>query len=369
MTIPVSRPSLGPEELRAVEEVFRSGWLGMGSVTRRFEEALERHLGCKHAVAVNTGTSALHIALCAFGIGRGDQVLVPSITFAASVQAIVATGATPVFCEVDERTMLVDVADVARRIGPRTRAVMPVHLYGSACDMDALLALAERHGVALIEDAAHAFGTEDRGRRIGGFGHATCFSFDPIKTVTCGEGGAVTLADDARADAIRRLRMLGITPEPGPSGHREVVSEGFRYHMPDFCAAIGLAQLAKIDAFVARRRAICRSYDTAFAALRHVRVRPVDWTAVAPHIYVVRVQGRPRADLIAALRAAGVEAGVHYVANHVQPFFRRFATDPLPVAERVWQEIVTLPLHCAMTDADVRTVIDAVVAWDRGTGA
>lgn len=369
MPISVSRPSLGPEELRAVEDVFRSGWLGLGTVTRRFEEALERHLGCKHAVAVNTGTSALHIALSAFGIGRGDEVIVPSITFAASVQAILASGATPVFAEVDEGTMLVDVADVARRIGPRTRAVMPVHLYGSACDMDALLALAERHGFWVIEDAAHAFGTVHHGRRIGSFGHATCFSFDPIKTVTCGEGGAVTLADDARAEAIRRLRVLGITTEPGPSGQREVVSEGFRYHLPDFCAAIGLAQLAKVDGFVARRQVICRAYDAAFATLRHVRLRPVDWDAVAPHIYVVRVHGRPRADLTTALRAAGVDSGVHYVANHEQPFFRRFATGPLPVAERVWREIVTLPLHCAMTDADVRTVIDAVVAWDRGAGA
>lgn len=352
-----------------MEDVFRSGWLGLGKVTRRFEEALERHLGCKHAVAVNTGTSALHIALSAFGIGRGDEVVVPSITFAASVQAILATGATPVFADVEERTMLVDVADVARRIGPRTRAVMPVHLYGSACDMDALLALAERHGCWVIEDAAHAFGTIHQGRRIGSFGHATCFSFDPIKTVTCGEGGAVTLADDARADVIRRLRVLGITSEAGPSGQREVVSEGFRYHMPDFCAAIGLAQLAKVEGFVARRRAICRAYDAAFEALPHIRPRPVDWDTVAPHIYVVRVQGRPRADLMTALRAAGVDSGVHYVANHLQPFFRRFATGPLPVAERVWQEIVTLPLHCDMTDADVRTVIDAVAAWDGGAGA
>jgi dTDP-4-amino-4,6-dideoxygalactose transaminase len=369
MAISVSRPSLGAEELRAVEDVFRSGWLGQGSVTRRFEEALERHLGCKHAVAVNTGTSALHIALSAFGIGRGDEVVVPSITFAASVQAILATGATPVFADVEERTMLVDVADVARRIGLRTRAVMPVHLYGSACDMAALLALAERHGFWVVEDAAHAFGTVHDGRHIGSFGHATCFSFDPIKTVTCGEGGAVTLADDARADAIRRLRVLGITPEAGPSGHREVVSAGFRYHLPDFCAAIGLAQLAKVDAFVARRREICRAYDAAFAELRHVRLRPVDWDVVAPHIYVVRVQGRLRADVMAALRRAGADSGVHYVANHLQPFFRPFATEPLPVAERVWQEILTLPLHCDMTDADVRTVVDAVVAWDRGTTA
>jgi perosamine synthetase len=364
MAISVSRPSLGPEEIQAVEEVFGSGWLGMGTVTRDFEEALERYLGCKHVVAVNTGTSALHIALSAFGIGPGDEVVVPSITFAASVQAILATGATPVFCDVDAETALADVADVARRITPRTRAVMPVHLYGSPCDMDALLAVAARHGIAVIEDAAHAFGSTSAGRRIGSFGDATCFSFDPIKAITCGEGGAVALADDARADVIRRRRALGIAPEPGASGHREVTSEGFRYHMSDFCAAIGLAQLAKLEGFLRRRRAICRAYDAAFTGLRRVRVPRADWDAIAPHIYVVRVDAGAPAAMMGALRSAGVDTGVHYVASHVQPYFRRWATVELPVADRLWREIVTLPLHCAMTDADVRTVIDAVLAWD-----
>ena len=364
MGIPVSRPSLGAEELAAIAAVFRSGWLGLGAVTRSFEDALARYLGCKHVVAVNSGTSALHSALSAFGVGPGDEVVVPAITFAASVQAILATRAVPVFCDVDEATGLADVGDVARRLTPRTRAIMPVHLYGTPCGMDALLALAERHGAWVIEDAAHAFGSYDDGRRIGSFGHATCFSFDPIKTITCGEGGAVALGDDARAATLRHERVLGITAEPGPGGYREVTSAGFRHHMPDFCAAIGLAQLAKLDGFLARRRAICRAYDAAFAGLRHVRIRPVDWDVIAPHLYVVRVRDRPRASLTTALAAAGVDTAVHYVANHLQPFFRRYAAAPLPVSEKLWQEIVSLPLHCEMTDADVRTVIDAVAAWD-----
>ena len=364
MPIAISRPSLGAEELRAVESVFQSGWLGLGRVTRDFEEALERYLGCRHAVAVNSGTSALHIALSAFDIGPGTEVIVPSITFAASVQAILATGAVPVFCDVDARTGLADLADVERRITPRTRALMPVHLYGGVCDVDAWLALAERHGCWVIEDAAHAFGSSHRGRRIGSFGHATCFSFDPIKTITCGEGGAVALGDGGRADVIRRRRALGIETEAGAAGHREVVSEGFRYHLSNLSAAIGLAQLAKVDDFIRRRRAICHAYEAAFRALRHVRIPVVGWDAVAPHIYVVRVDPLRRAGFTAALLQAGVETGLHYVANHVQPYFRRHATAPLPVAERFWQEIVTLPLHCALSDADVRTVIAAVVAWD-----
>ena len=364
MTIAISRPSLGTEELQAVEAVFQLGWLGLGAVTRTFEEALERYPGCQHAVAVNSGTSAIHIALSAFDIGPGDEVIVPSITFAASVQAILATGATPVFCDVEERTGLADVADVAQRITPRTRALMPVHLYGSLCDMDALLALASRQGCWVIEDAAHAFGSSDKGRRIGSFGHATCFSFDPIKAITCGEGGAVALGDGVRADAIRRLRALGITAEAGAGGYREVVSAGFRYHLSNVAAAIGIVQLGKVERFVERRRAICRAYDAAFGALRRVRMPAIDWAAVAPHLYVVRVPADRRAAFVAALQHAGVETGLHYVANHIQPYFRRYATAPLPVAERLWQELVTIPLHCELGDGDVRTVIDAVVAWD-----
>ena len=358
MTISVSRPSLDEDELRAVGRVFESGWLGLGAVARAFEEALEQSLGCRHAVAVNSGTSALHLALRAAGVGPGDEVVVPSITFAASIQAILACGATPVFCEAHPDTILIDVDDVACRVTPRTKAVMPVHLGGSPCDMDRLLALAADRHLRVVEDAAHAFGSTYRGRRIGGFGDLTCFSFDPIKNITCGEGGAVTLADDTLAADIRRLRVLGI--EAGI-----VESDGFRYHMPDFCAAVGLAQLAKLDGFLARRRAICRAYDAAFHGLRQVRIRPVDYDATAPHIYIVGIQGGRRADFIAALAAAGVATALHYRPNHLQPHFRRFAVASLPVSEQLGQEIATLPLHCGLTDRDVATVIDAVVGWDR----
>jgi perosamine synthetase len=356
--ISISRPSLGEEELRAVGHVFASGWLGLGAVTRAFEEALEHLVGCGHAIAVNSGTSALHLALRAVGVGPGDEVVVPSITFAASIQAILVSGASPVFCEAHADTILMDVDDVARRITPRTKAVMPVHLGGTPCDMDGLLALAADHRVRVVEDAAHAFGSTYRGRRIGGFGDVTCFSFDPIKNITCGEGGAVALGDDTLAADIRRRRVLGI--EAGV-----VESDGFRYHMPDFCAAVGLSQLAKLDGFLARRRAICRTYDAAFHGLRHVRIRPVDYEATAPHIYVVRIHGGRRADFIDALATAGVATGLHYRPSHLQPHFRRFAVAPLPASEQLGQEIVTLPLHCGLSDQDVATVVDAVAGWDR----
>lgn len=364
--IQVSRPTLGAEELSAVGRVFDTGWLGLGSTTYDFEQALSGRFGGREVVAVNTGTAALHIALAVLELQPGDEVILPSLTFAASVQATLAAGGTPVFCESREADLLIDVDDVERRLTPRTRAIMPVHYCGQACDMDRLLALARAHGLSIVEDAAHAFGSTYHGEPVGSFGDLTCFSFDPIKNITCGEGGAVTTGDPDLAERLRRLRLLGIDKD---TWHRyrntrswqyEVTGPGFRYHMPNFCAAIGLAQLPKLDAFVARRRAIGRAYDERFRSSRTVRTLAVDYDETAPHIYIVRVLAGRRDAFMEFLAARGVGTGIHYIANHVHPHFAGFLRGPLPVADRLWREIVTLPLHVAMTDADVETVVVAV---------
>lgn len=368
--IPVSRPSVGQEEIDAVAEVLKSGWLGLGAVTFAFEEEIKRYIGCEHAVAVNTGTSALHIALTSFGVGHGDEVIVPSITFAGCVQAIISAGAHPVFCESLERDLLMDVDDVERRIGPRTRAVMPVHFGGNPCDMSRLLALAEARGLWIIEDAAHAFGSTYKGRRIGSFGHAACFSFDPIKNITCGEGGAVVLGDDQIAEEMRRRRNLGIDRE-GWDRHEsarpwfyEITTAGYRYHMPNLCAAIGLAQFKKIEDFISRRREICLRYKAAFADLTRIRTLEMNYDGVAPHIYVIRVLDGRRDEFMRFMRPRGVDTRVHYTANHVQPFFKRYATEPLPVAAQLSDEIVTLPLYYGMTEDEVARVIESVLAFE-----
>jgi len=370
--IPISRPVTGPEEMQAMEKVFASGWLGLGSTVFEFEEKLKKQLGAKNVIAVNTGTSALHIALAGFGIGPGDEVVLPSLTFAACVQVVLALGATPVFAESHEDTLLLDIDDVEKHcLTPRTKAVMPVHFCGNPCDLDRLLALGRERDFRVVEDAAHAFGSEYKGRRIGSHGDATCFSFDPIKNITTGEGGAVALADDAVAEEIRRLRILGIDKD---TWHRykntrtyfyEVVSPGFRYHMPNFCAAVGLEQLKKFPGFITRRRAIARRYDAAFIGLSHVRPLKIDYASVAPHIYIVRVPPDRRDEFMESLKAKGVGTGLHYIANHLQPYFKKYCRRPLPRTDRSWQEIVTIPLHCAMSDADVETVIDAVRAFDQ----
>lgn len=367
--VPVSRPSTGPEELEALKKVLDSGWLGLGAVTAQFEEAVKAYLGARHVVAVNNGTSALHLGLDALGIGPGDEVIVPSLTYVASIQAILAAGATPVFCESREDDLLMDLNDLKQRITPRTKALMPVHYCGNPCDMDALLTLAKQYGFWVIEDAAHAFGSTYKGRKIGSFGHATCFSFDPIKTITCGEGGAVAVHDDSLAEKLRCKRILGIDKDAwrryqdSRNWFYEVTTQGFRYHMPNFCAAIGLTQIKKIGEFIRKRREICLRYDKAFADLKAVRTLNVNYKESAPHIYVVRVRKERRDQFMDFLKERGVASGVHYIANHIQPAFKRFVGEPLPVASRLWKEIVTLPLYYDMTNSDVEKVIESVLSF------
>lgn len=364
--IAISKPVTGPEEIAAMSKVFDSAWLGLGATVQEFEEALKAYLGAKHVVAVNTGTSAIHLALEALRLKPGDEVIVPSITFAACVQSILQAGGTPVFAESREEDLLIDLADVERKLTPRTKAVMPVHYCGNPCDLDRLRALGKAKGFAVVEDAAHALGSEYKGRKVGGAGELVCFSFDPIKNITTGEGGAVCTDDDALAEDMRRMRILGIDKETWRRYNNtrgyvyEVTSEGFRYHMPNFCAAVGLVQLKKLPGFIARRREIAKRYDAAFAGLPGLTPLKVDYGTVAPHVYIVKVAADRREAFMEALREKGVATGVHYIANHIQPYFKPYAKTPLPVADRLWREIVTLPLHCALSDADVGTVIAAV---------
>ncbi|MBD3182831.1 aminotransferase class I/II-fold pyridoxal phosphate-dependent enzyme [Candidatus Poribacteria bacterium] len=366
--IPTSKPSTGKEELSAIEAVMETGWLGMGSVTKDFEAALEEYIGAKNIIAVNTGTSALHIALDGYGIGHGHEVIVPSLTYAASIQAIISTGATPVFCDVNEKDLLVDIKDIKRRITSKTKAIMPVHYCGKPCDMDSLMALAEEHNLVIIEDAAHAFGSKYKGRKIGSFGHATCFSFDPIKIITCGEGGAVALDDDEVAEKIRQKRILGIDKETWRRYRNErgwfyeVVSHGFRYHMSNINAAIGLEQMKKVDKFITRRREICRRYDTAFQSTDGIYTLDIDYSETAPFTYIIRVPGM-RDDMMDFLKEKEVGSGVHYIANHTQPFFRQYTRGELNVTDRLWKEILTLPLYSEMTNEEADQVIHAVTNY------
>lgn len=361
----VSRPSIGDLELARVKEVLDTGWLGQGAFVEAFEAKLKTYLGARNVVAVSNGTSALHLALAVLGLGPDDEVIVPSLTFCASVQAITAVGAKPVFCEVSPRTLNMEVEDVRARITPRTRVIMPVHYCGNPCDMDALLEIGRRRGVRILEDAAHAFGSSYRGRKVGSFGDLTCFSFDPIKNITCGEGGAVCLWDDAAAEMLRRKRVLGIS-KGGWQRHTtngweyEISVQGYRYHMSNINAAIGLAQLERFPGFIDRKRAIVQQYNREFAGLEGLECLDWDLAQVCPFAYVVRVLDGRRASVMEFLRARNVGSGVHYIPNHLHPYFR--GQGALPITERLGQEILSLPLYCDMSDDDVAYVIASVRA-------
>lgn len=315
--IPVQRPYIGKEELTAIGKVLESRWLGMGSVTEEFENALKEFLGVEYVVAVNSGTSALHIALDSLDLQKDDEIIVPSLTFVASVQAIFAAGAKPIFCEVREDTMNMDPQDVLRRVTARTKAIMPVHYGGTACQMDELICLAEKKNIRIVEDAAHAFGSEFKSKKLGTLGDITCFSFDPVKNITCGEGGAVVTRDKKLAEKIINKRILGISKdtwsrlEGKHSWFYDVLTPGYRYHMSNINAAIGLEQLKRFDLFKKRKQFIVKCYDEAFKEINGLKLRKHNLDSTFPFFYVVRVLNDRRDDMMEYLKTKGINTGLH----------------------------------------------------------
>lgn len=362
--IPNARPSLGAEELSGIEKVFASGWLGMGSVVFEFEKALKEYLGAGYVIAVNTGTSALHIALDALGIKDKDEVLVPSLTFVGSIQPIIECGARPVFCEVSPDTLNMDIEDMASRINKKTKVIMPIHYGGQPCAMDEILAIAQKFSLRVVEDAAHAFGSFYKDKKIGSFGDIACFSFDPIKNITCGEGGAVVTGDEAMAQLVIKKRILGIDKDTWSryrnerSWFYEVVSSGYRYHMSNINAAIGLAQLKKVQDFIRKKREICRLYDAAFRDIDGLGSLKRDYDHIAPFNYVIKVK-EGRDDLLNYLKGKGIDAGIHYIPNHLHPVFKKYSS-ALPATEELFRQILTLPLFADMEKPQVDEVIREV---------
>jgi perosamine synthetase len=363
--IPVHRPHLDAAETQAVAEVLESRWLGLGAATREFEEKVREVLGVGHVTAVNTGTAALHVACVALGIGPGDEVILPSMTFISTAQAVLAVGARPVFSEVLPGSLTMDMDDVAGLITERTRAIIPVHYGGRLCDMKTLAGLTSRLGIRVIEDAAHAFGTTTGGRAAGSFGDIGCFSFDPIKNITCGGGGAVVSNDSEIAERIRLGHNVGIEVESWARleskrpWYYQVVAPGLRYYMSNLNASIGLVQLRRMEEYRQRRRAIVARYEDAFLAAPGVTVIPHTAAGVFPFNYVLRVRGQRRDALMDYLRGRGIGTAVQFIPCHLQPVFEAFRRE-LPVTEQLYEEIVTLPLYHEMTDADVEEVTGAV---------
>jgi perosamine synthetase len=371
--LPYSRHSVDRADEDAVVNALRSGWLTTGPGVERFEDAFARRTGARHAVAVTNGTAALHAAMYGAGVGPGDEVLVPTLTFAASANVAVYVGARPVFVDVDPGTLLIDPAAAASRVTGKTKAIVGVDFAGQPADWDALRALAADRQLTLIGDAAHALGAADRQRPVGSLADLTTFSLHPVKHITSGEGGVVTTDDDDAAVRMRRFRNHGITRdfrarEADATWEYEIGDLGYNYRLSDVNCALALSQLGRLDGWLARRRAIAAVYDAAFATLSGVQpLAQRDAVEHAYHLYVVRLDARKigadRRAVFRALRAENIGVNVHYMPVHLHPYYRReYGTAPgdCPVAEAAYEEILTLPLFPAMTDKDVADVVEGV---------
>ena len=369
--IHISRSVVGAAELEAVGRVMREdGYLGMGREVRAFEEELQAYLGGqdRSVICFNSGTAALHLAVQAV-TDPGDEVLVQSLTFVASFQAISAAGAVPVACEVYPETVTLDLEDAARRITPRTRAVMPVHYASNPGDLDAVYGFARRHGLRVIEDAAHAFGCTYQGRRIGSFGDLVCFSFDGLKNITSGEGGAVVTSDPQVIQAVQDARLLGVQrdTEKRYQGARswefDVQYQGYRYHLSNLFAAIGRVQLRRFEEELKPRRVeLSQQYHAALAGTRDLQLLHGDPGPIVPHIFPIRVLNGRRDGLRQFLQARGIETGIHYKPNHLLTFYGG-GREALPVTERLYEELLTLPLHPGLKDEEIDYTITAVIEF------
>jgi dTDP-4-amino-4,6-dideoxygalactose transaminase len=367
-------PLIEQPEIDEVVACLRSGWIGSGPRATRFEERFREYQGAAHAVALNSCTAALHLAFAVLGIGPGDEVIVPTMTFVATANAVVHAGAKPVLVDVDRATGNVGAAAIEAAIGPRTRAIAVVHFAGRACDMDPIVALAKRHGLALVEDCAHAIETEYRGRKAGTFGDVGCFSFYVTKTVVTGEGGMAILARREFADRMRTLALHGMTKDAwrrfSDAGyvHYDVVEVGFKYNMTDLQASLGIHQLERVERTWKRREEIWRRYDEALAGLPlELPPPPEPDTRHAYHLYTVLVDtARCRVErdaVLAGMTKRNIGVGVHYRAVHLHPVYQQrfgYRRGQFPNAEWISDRTLSIPLSPKLSDGDVGDVIEAL---------
>lgn len=372
MNIRLSRSVVGGAEAAAVSRIIiEEGYLGMGAEVQRFEADLAAYLGVQPAqvISVNTGTAALHLAIQA-AVPKGSEVLVPSLTFVASFQAIAAAGCVPVPCDVYAATGTIDLEDAAKRISPRTKAIMPVHYASNPWQLDAVYAFAAQHNLRVIEDAAHAFGCSYHGRKIGSTGDVVCFSFDGIKNITSGEGGCIVSFDPEVTRLCSDARLLSVENDTekrytgGRSWDFDVHCQGYRYHMSNIMAAIGRVQLSRLDGeFAPARRRLLAQYRAELANVSGIALLQLDAADdIVPHIYPVRVLHGRKDAVKAALAAQDIPTGVHYKPNHLLTYFKEMLPQgaPFPVTEQLHAELVTLPLHPALSEQDVSNICAAL---------
>jgi dTDP-4-amino-4,6-dideoxygalactose transaminase len=362
--LPFSRPSIGEDEIREVTDVLRSGWITTGPRTVQFEKDFAAYVGATHALALTSGTAALHCAYWALDLKPGDEILCPSLTWPSTANMAAALGAKVVFADIDRDTRQIDPKDVAKKITKKTRAIVPVHFAGAPADLDALQAIAGKK-IKIIEDAAHAAGTEYKGRRIGSHGNTTIYSFHPIKDITTGEGGMLTTDDDKLAARLKLFKFHGVSRDAwkaygsAATAHYDTVLPGFKYNLTDIASAMGIHQLRRLDGFIARRREIAEKYLAGLAGVPGLGLpsAPSYPHRHAWHLFTVLVEKRD--EFMAKLKEQNIGSGLHFEAVHRTSFYKKGAKK-LPHTDHVCKRILSLPLFPDMTDRDAEDVIAAV---------
>ena len=369
--IPFSRPWIDDTEIEAVSQVLASKWISTGNRVREFERAFAEYLGVKHAIAVSSCTHALHLSLVIAGIGSGDEVITTPYTFTATAEAIRYVGAKPVFVDIHPDTLNIDTNKIEQAITARTKAILPVHIAGIACDMDALQDICQNHNLVLIDDAAHAIPTEYKGQSIGNIGDLSAFSFYANKNLTTGEGGMITTNNDAFAKPLRTMRLHGIDKDAWARQSQrdiwryDITTEGYKYNMTDIQAAMGLCQLMKLNKQHERRRNFAQIYQTELAKFPQISTpmvpdnpREHSW-----HLYIIQLQNGNRDKFVASLSEANIECSVHYIPLHLFDFYQErygYRVGDFPCAEAAYERVVSLPLHPGLTDGDIHTVIEVI---------
>ena len=369
--IPFSRPWIDGTEIEAVSQVLASKWISTGTKVREFERAFAEYLGVKHAIAVSSCTAALHLSLVVAGVGNGDEVITTPYTFTATAEAIRYVGAKPVFVDIHQDTLNIDTSKIEQAITAHTKAILPVHIAGIPCDMDALRDVCQSYNLTLIDDAAHAIPTEYRGQHIGSIGDLSAFSFYANKNLTTAEGGMITTNNDAFAKPLRTMRLHGIDKDAWSRQserniwHYDIATEGYKYNMTDIQAAMGLCQLMKLNKQHERRRNFAQTYQTELAKFPQIRtpIAPENPREHAWHLYIIQLQTGNRDDFVASLRAANIECSVHYIPLHLFEFYQErygYSVGDFPCAEAAFERVVSLPLHPGLTETDIHIVIEAI---------
>ena len=370
--IPVFKPSMGDEEIEAVASVIRSSWIGLGSKTKEFEENFAKFIGTKYAVGLNSCTAALHLAVKVLDIKPGSELITSPITFVSTAFAADYNGLKPVFADVERDTLNIDPADIERKITKKTKAIIPVHFGGHACRIEEIMEIAKKHNLYVVEDAAHAVGSEINGKKLGTFGEMGCFSFHAVKNMSIADGGMVTTNNKDYSERIRRLAWCGIDKSTFARQNKDeytwdydVKEIGYKFHLNDILSSIGIVQLSKVEKMNERRRQIWKKYNEGFKGLDFIEC-PVNKKGIKSscHNYVAKINKGDRNDLIVFLRKNGIAAGMHYKPVYLFPVYSHIKSN-CPVTDEVWTKMITLPVFPDMTDEQVNLVMEKVIEWEK----